>query len=187
MTRWYEDIDVGSEFPLGEHTFTTGEIKRFAKSYDPQYFHLDGALAAQSQFGGLVASGWHTASMGHRKMVDTIMAEADQIRATGGVPGEAGPSPGIDKMDFLAPVRPDDTISYRLLVRAKRPSKSLPGWGVMTYFMDGTNQDGVTVYTQEFVAFNRIRRPNLTLGQRVGMFIAALPIVGPMIRTRRLR
>jgi acyl dehydratase len=187
MTRWYEDIPIGGEFPLGTHTFSREEIVRFAAAYDPQYFHLDPDLAALSPFGGLVASGWHTASVGQRKMIDTIMVESERIRATGEVPGEAGPSPGIDKMVFLAPVRPCDTIAYRLLVKAKRPSKSLPGWGVMTYYMDGTNQDGVCVYTQDFVAFNKIRHPDLSFGQRLGLAIARLPFMGAIIRGRRQR
>ena len=75
MTRWYEDIAVGEPFPLGSHDFTEAEIIRFAQLYDPQYFHLDPEAARQSHFGGLVASGWHTVTVGHRHMVDALFAE----------------------------------------------------------------------------------------------------------------
>ena len=84
MTRWFEDIVENESFPLGSHTFTAEEIIRFGKLYDPQYFHIDPEAAKHSHFGGLVASGWHTVSIGHRKMVDALEAEEDRLRAEGG-------------------------------------------------------------------------------------------------------
>ena len=87
MTRWFEDIVINEVFPLGSHTFEADEIIRFATLYDPQYFHLDAEAAKHSHFGGLVASGWHTVSVGHRKMVDRLFAEEDVVRAEGGTPG----------------------------------------------------------------------------------------------------
>ena len=67
MTRWFEDIAVDEIFPLGSHDFTEAEIIRFGQLYDPQYFHVDPDAARHSHFGGLVASGWHTVSVGHRR------------------------------------------------------------------------------------------------------------------------
>src|SRR5690606_33277949 len=64
MTRWFEDIVIDEAFSLGSHTFEQAEIIAFARQYDPQYFHLDPEAAKHSHFGGLVASGWHTVSVG---------------------------------------------------------------------------------------------------------------------------
>ena len=80
MTRWYENITIDEAFPLGSHTFTAEEIIRFGKLYDPQYFHVDEAAAKASHFGGLVASGWHTVSVGHRRMVDVVDHIQKRIR-----------------------------------------------------------------------------------------------------------
>src|SRR5690606_16656755 len=87
MTRCFEEIVIDEVFPLGSHTFEADEIIRFATLYDPQYFHLDAEAAKHSHFGGLVASGWHTVSVGHRKMVDALFAEEERLRALGKEPG----------------------------------------------------------------------------------------------------
>lgn len=131
MTRWFENIVIDEAFPLGSHTFTADEIIRFATLYDPQYFHLDPAAAQHSHFGGLVASGWHTVSVGHRKMVDALFAEEERLRGLGEEPGVSGPSPGVNAMEFKVPVRPGDTVTYELVVTGKRPSNSIPGWGLL--------------------------------------------------------
>ena len=109
MTRWYEDITIDEPFPLGSHNFTEAEIIRFGQLYDPQYFHVDPEAAKQSHFGGLVASGWHTVTVGHRHMVDALFAEEERLRGLGKEPGVSGPSPGVNSMEFKAPVRPGDT------------------------------------------------------------------------------
>lgn len=157
MTRWFEDIVIGESFPLGSHTFTAEEIVRFATLYDPQYFHLDAAAAAESHFGGIVASGWHTVSIGHRMMVDALFAEEERLRGLGKEPGVSGPSPGVNKMDFKVPVRPGDTVSYVLVVTGKRHSNSIPGWGLLFNTVDATNQRGELVYHAEFVGFSKLR------------------------------
>src|SRR4051794_7986616 len=114
MTRWFEDIIEGEVFELGEHTFTKDAIIAYAQVYDPQYFHVDPQAARLGPFGGLIASGAHTAMIGQRLMVDALFAEADRLRAQGQEPGIGGPSPGGDSIEFKAPVRPGDTLSYRL-------------------------------------------------------------------------
>ncbi len=157
MTGWYEDIAVDEPIPLGGHSFTEAEIIRFATVYDPQYFHLDPEAARSSPFGGIVASGWHTASIGHRKMVDALDAEAARLRGLGQEPGVSGPSPGVNKAEFKAPVRPGDTITYTLLVTGKRPSNSLPGWGLLFNTIEGINQRGERVYHAELVGFSKLR------------------------------
>lgn len=157
MTRWYENIVEGEEFPLGAHTFTQAEIIRFGKAYDPQYFHIDAKAAKKSHFGGLVASGWHTVSVGHRMMVDALAADDERQRAAGEEPGVAGPSPGVNSMDFRAPVRPGDKITFLLVVVSKRVSESVPGWGVLINRLTGTNQKGELVYQAELASFTKLR------------------------------
>ena len=164
MTQWFEDIRLGEPLPLGAHTFTAEEIIAFGAEYDPQYFHTDPAAAAHSHFGGLIASGWHTVCVGHRVMVERLFSEADLIRARGETPGVTGPSPGVNDMVFRTPVRPGDTIAYALTVTRKRPSRSLPGWGVLVTRIEAHNQHGALVYRAEIVGFSKQRdfRPNLT-------------------------
>jgi acyl dehydratase len=157
MTRWFEDINQGETFPLGDHTFTQDAIIAFAKIYDPQYFHIDPEAARHSPFGGLIASGAHTAMIGQRKMVDALFAEADRLRAEGQEPGVGGPSPGGDKIEFKAPVRPGDTLSYSLTTTGKRVSNSLPGWGLLFNSMTATNQRGELVYRAAFASFLKLR------------------------------
>jgi acyl dehydratase len=157
VTRWFEDVVVGEPFPLGSHSFTEAEIVRFGRLYDPQYFHVDPEAAEAGPFGGLVASGWHTACIGHRKMVDALAAEADRLRAAGEEPGIPGPSPGVNLVRFEAPVRPGDMLTYTLLVTDKRPSGSLPGWGLLFSTIDAVNQRGEAVYHAELVALSKLR------------------------------
>jgi acyl dehydratase len=95
--RYFEDMRVGERTELGSHTFTAEEIKAFARRYDPQMFHVDEA-AAGSHFGGLCASGLHTAAMYMRHFVEAERREADALRARGETPAKAGPSPGIREL-----------------------------------------------------------------------------------------
>src|SRR4051794_4180043 len=106
MTRWFEDIVEGEVFPLGSHTFTEDAIIAYATIYDPQYIHTDPEAAKSGPFGGLVASGAQTAMVGQRLMVDALFAEADRLRELGQEPGVGGPSPGGERIEFKAPVRP---------------------------------------------------------------------------------
>ena len=103
---YWEDIEIGTKRDLGTYTFTEEEIIRFGRMYDPQYFHVDPEAAKFSHFGGLVASGWHTVSVGHRHMVDALFAEEDRLRGLGQEPGVSGPSPGVNKMEFKVPQVP---------------------------------------------------------------------------------
>lgn len=182
MTRWFEDIVIDEVFPLGGHTFSQEEIIRFAKLYDPQYFHTDPDLARHSHFGGIVASGWHTVSVGHRKMVDALDAEAERLRAQGDEPGISGPSPGVNSMTFKAPVRPGDTVSYELVVTGKRPSNSLPGWGLLFNRLTATNQHGELVYEADIVGFSKLRHYRTPLKLKVLLALTRVPLIGPLLR-----
>lgn len=182
MTRWFEDIVVGERFPLGSHTFTAEEIVRFGKLYDPQYFHTDPEAAAHSHFGGLIASGWHTVSIGHRKMVDALFAEEARIKGLGEQPGESGPSPGVNTMEFKAPVRPGDTVTYVLGVTGKRPSNSIPGWGLLFNALDATNQRGELVYHAEIVGFSKLRDYRPPLREKLAMALTRVPFLRKLMR-----
>ncbi len=182
MTRWFEDITPGESFPLGSHTFTEHEIIRFAKLYDPQYFHIDPEAAKHSHFGGIIASGWHTVSVGHRKMVDELFAEADRQRALGKEPGVSGPSPGVNSMEFKVPVRPGDTVTYELLIFDKRPSNSIPGWGLLFNRLTAVNQRGELVYRAELVGFSKLRDYRMPIKLRLLLALAKIPVIGPRLK-----
>ena len=185
MTRWFEDIADDDAFPLGSHTFTAEEIVRFGKLYDPQYFHVDPEAARNSHFGGLIASGWHTVSVGHRKMVDALFAEEERLRALGKEPGVSGPSPGVNKMDFKAPVRPGDTVTYSLTVTGKRPSNSLPGWGLLFNQLNAVNQHGALVYHAELVGFSKLRDYRMPIRLRMLQALTRLPGLGKLLQPSR--
>lgn len=182
MTRWFEDVQVDLPFDLGSHDFTAEEIIRFGKLYDPQYFHVDADAAAHSHFGGLVASGWHTVSVGHRLMVDRLVAEEDVVRAEGGEPGVSGPSPGVNRMDFKAPVRPGDTVRFTLTVTGKRPSNSIPGWGLLFNLLEAHNQHGELVYSADLVGFSKRRDYRMPLKVRAAMALAKVPGLKTLVR-----
>ncbi|WP_417310027.1 MaoC family dehydratase [Devosia sp.] len=185
MTRWFENITLGERFPLGDHTFTEDEIIRFGQRYDPQYFHLDADGARQSHFGGLIASGWHTVVIGHRKMVDALEAEELRLRTLGEEPGVSGPSPGVNSMVFKAPVRPGDTVSYSLTVTDKRPSNSIPGWGLLFNTIDAVNQRGEEVYRAELVGFSKLRDYRMPWRLRLLGALTRLPVLGKLLTQRR--
>ena len=182
MTRWFEDIVIDEVFPLGSHTFSADEIIRFATLYDPQYFHLDAAAAQHSHFGGLVASGWHTVSVGHRKMVDALFAEEDRLRGLGKEPGVSGPSPGVNSMEFKVPVRPGDTVTYELVVTGKRESNSIPGWGLLFNKLTATNQRGELVYRADIVGFSKLRDYTMPLRLRLLLALTRVPLIGPWLK-----
>lgn len=187
MTRWYEDIVEDEVFALGSHTFTADEIISFGKTYDPQYFHLSEEDAEQSHFGGLIASGWHTAVVGHRLMVDALFAEEARLRAAGKEPGLSGPSPGVNRVDFKLPVHVGDTITYELSVTGKRLSNSIPGWGLLFNTLDGTNQRGELVYRAELVSFTKLRDYRMPLRLRLVAALTRIPGLWKVLRSRSKR
>lgn len=182
MTRWFEDIVIDQPFDLGSHTFTEEEIIRFGKRYDPQYFHVDPEAAKHSHFGGLIASGWHTVSVGHRKMVDRLSTEEDVVREEGGTPGVSGPSPGVNRMDFKAPVRPGDTVRYTLTVTGKRVSNSVPGWGLLFNLIEAHNQHGELVYSADLVGFSKLRDYKMPARLKLLIALSRVPGVGKLVR-----
>ena len=116
MTTYFEDLGVGEEHTFGRYEVTREEIVDFASSYDPQPFHIDEEAAGESIFGGLIASGWHTASMTMRLIVEEFLADAASVG-----------SPGVDELRWREPVRPGDVLTARATVLEKDPEWSRHG------------------------------------------------------------
>jgi acyl dehydratase len=130
--RYWEDFSVGDVFDLGTHTVTRKEIVDFAAQWDPQPFHVDEEAARSSSFGGLIASGWHTAALCMRLYVDALLLDAASMG-----------SPGLDELRWLAPVRPADTLTVSLTVQDAKPSSKDPARGTLLLQWEAVNQDGV--------------------------------------------
>jgi acyl dehydratase len=156
--RFFEDIAVGDRFELGRHVFTADAIKTFARHYDPQPFHVDEEAAARSHFGALVASGWHTAAVWMRLMVEHERREAQAMRGRGEPAAELGPSPGFRDLKWLKPVYVGDTITYSSEVIETRASNSRPAWGLMTIRNSGVNQKDEPVISFISTAFVQRRQ-----------------------------
>jgi acyl dehydratase len=142
MTIWYEDIEVGARRELGSYTFVAEEIKRFAAKFDPQPFHLDEEVAKQSHFGGLAASGWHTASV-------FMKLQSRLINEIGADVRKSGPSPGYRNLRWLKPVLAGDTLTYTTEVVRKRELATRPEWGIVFTQVSAVNQRGERVYEFE--------------------------------------
>ena len=151
--KFFEEVVVGEKIELGRHTFTTEAIKAFASKFDPQVFHLDEEAAARSHFGALCASGWHTAAVWMRLMVDYKNRIDEERRARGERVAVLGPSPGFRELKWLKPVYVGDTITYATEVLEARTSESRPEWGLMTIRNTGVSQKGELVISFISVAF----------------------------------
>jgi len=157
--KFFEEISVGDRIELGSYTFTAQDIKSFARRFDPQLFHVDEDAAARSHFGALCASGWHTAVIWMRLMVDYRRREAAARCARGEPAAKIGPSPGFRELKWLKPVYAGDIIRYATEVVALRPSQSRPGWGLINMRNTGANQNGADVISFVSTAFVERRTP----------------------------
>jgi acyl dehydratase len=146
-SNYFEDLVVGEVIELGSHTFTTAEIKRFAAKYDPQPFHMDEEAAKSSLFGGLCASGWHTASVCIGLLMRRRKAWEDELVAKGQKLAQWGPSPGFKDLKWPKPVYAGDTISYRTTRAGKVDLKSRPERGLLVMQNEGFNQKGEPVFS----------------------------------------
>ncbi|MEM7778867.1 MAG: MaoC family dehydratase [Pseudomonadota bacterium] len=147
---YYEDIEVDVVNRYGRYEVTRDEVIEFASRYDPQPFHLDDAAAAQTHFGRLSASGWHTASMVMRMMVDNFKA----IKQAG-----LG-SPGVDKMEWKRPVYPGDVLRCEAITKSKRRSKSRPEMGLLDGRVEAYNQHDELVLVMESIGLIEVRDPS---------------------------
>jgi acyl dehydratase len=159
--KYFEDIRVGDVFEVGRYTFTADSIKAFATRFDPQAFHVDEEAAARSHFGGLVASGWHTAVAWMRLMIDYRRRMDEAMRARGEPVAGIGPALGFRELKWLKPVYVGDTIEYKSEVTELCLSNSRPGSGLMTFRSTGVNQNGEPVISLVSITFveRRQERP----------------------------
>lgn len=139
------EAELGVARDLGAHRFEPDAIVAFARAYDPQAFHLDPEAAAQTHFGGLCASGWHTAAVWMKRLLTTWRRDMALTAQTGPVP-QLGPSPGFKDLRWLKPVYAGDTIRYSSRLVDKRASASRPGWGLATHHNTACNQHGEPVF-----------------------------------------
>jgi acyl dehydratase len=146
--RYFEDFVEGLTMDLGSHQFTAEDIVEFARAYDPQPMHTDAELAGSSIYGGLIASGWHTAVTYMRLLVDSMMGQAESIG-----------SPGLDNLRWLKPVRPGDTLRGRFRVIEAKESRSRPEWGIVRSQGQMLNQNDEVVMEIEAINFFG-RRPS---------------------------
>ena len=151
--KYFEDVAVGDVSEIGSFTFTQEAIKRFATAYDPQPFHIDDEAAARSLYGGLIASGWHVASIWMKLMVAHQKNEMARARHQGGVAAQLGPSPGFRDMVWAKPVRPGDTLHYRVEVSGRKETASRPQWGLVFMRSYADNQHRERVFQFDGVVF----------------------------------
>jgi len=156
---FFEDIKVGGRREFGSFTFTADEIKRFARQYDPQRFHLSEEEGRKSLFGGLAASGWHVASVCMKLMITSAQRLAREAVARGETVPVWGPSPGFRELRWIKPVMAGDTISFSSEVETKRISDSRPEWGILQIRNIGANQRGEVVFSFLGTAFLPRRNP----------------------------
>lgn len=147
MSTFFEDYAIGQTVEVGQSTFTREDIIAFASRFDPQPFHLDEDAARHSIFGGLCASGWHTASVWLRHVLDHRKRISDAARFRGERIARHGPSPGFEQLRWLKPVLAGDTIRFTTRVKEKIESRSKPGIGLIVSENEGWNQGGELVFT----------------------------------------
>ena len=132
--RYFEDYVVGSVHEFGAIAVTEEEVIDFAKRFDPQG-------AKKTRFGGIIASGWHTSALVMRLFVDNYLSKVSSIA-----------SPGVDELCWIRPVRPGDELSIRVTALEGRPSRSKPGYGILTTFIEANNQRGEVMMTMKNIS-----------------------------------
>jgi acyl dehydratase len=140
-----DDLNVGQRFVSGTHLIDEAQIKAFAGQFDPQPFHLDAEVARETLFEGLVASGWHTAALSMRLLVEGGLPIAGGLIGVGG------------EIAWPKPTRPGDTLHVESEILEIKPSRSRPDRGVITVRSETRNQHGeiVQVLTAKLVAPRR--------------------------------
>jgi acyl dehydratase len=136
--RYFEDYHVGLVDEFGEVVVTSGEIVEFASRYDPQPMHTTAKE--------LIASGWHTAAMVMRLFVEHYLSKVATL-----------PSPGLDELRWVRPVRPGDVLRVRVTVTEARRSRSKPDRGLVRSLVEVLNQNGEVVMSHKPMNLMRCR------------------------------
>ena len=133
--RYFEDLKAGDRFKSGTYKVTEEQIVSFAREFDPQPFHLDPAVARQTMFKGLIASGWHTAAITMRLFVQTLNFAEGAIGL------------GVDELRWPNAVRPGDVLQVETEIVDLRESRSKPSHGIVRIRNVTANQRGEVVQT----------------------------------------
>jgi acyl dehydratase len=136
--RYFEDYVSGSVHEFGSIAVDEREVIEFARRYDPQPFHTDPEAAKRSPFGGIIASGWHTAGLMMRLIVEHYLSHVASLA-----------SPGVDELRWTRPVRPGDTLSVRATTLETRRSRSKPDRGIVHTLFEVLNQRGEVVMSSK--------------------------------------
>jgi acyl dehydratase len=144
MPLYLEDLTPGMVFTSATHALDAEQIKKFAQEYDPQPFHLDDAAAVPTMFGGLAASGWHTAALSMKLLVGALPL-------AGGIIGGAG------ELAWPKPTRPGDVLQLVAEIIEVTPSRSKPERGMAVIRSETRNQHGdvVQVFTSKVILLRR--------------------------------
>ncbi len=144
--RFFEDFRPGESQSFGSYTLSEEELTDFAQDYDPQPFHIDDEAARNSIFGGLIASGWHTAAVTMKLFVENVLLDCATIG-----------SPGFDDLRWHQPVRPEDTLRVEATCVSPRPSGSRPEIGTVEYELKVFNQHDELIASLRYIVLVRRR------------------------------
>ena len=145
--RYFEDYVDGAVHDFGSIAVKESEVVDFAKRFDPQPFHMNPELAKHSIYGGLIASGWHSASLMMRLFVEHYLSHVASLG-----------SPGVDELRWIKPVRPGDVLSLRVTVSKTSRSRSKPDRGIVNSYVETLNQNGEIVMTMKALNFLLCRK-----------------------------
>jgi acyl dehydratase len=145
--RYFEDYVVGSVHEFGTISVEHDEVVNFGKRFVPLAYHTDPELAKQSLYGGLIASGWHTAALMMRLYTDHYLSKVANLG-----------SPGVDELRWEKPVYPGDELSIRVTVLETRRSQSKQDRGIVRSFVEVLNQHGQVAMSLKTTNFVRCRR-----------------------------
>jgi acyl dehydratase len=143
---YFDDYALGSTYECGSVSIDQASMIAFAKEFDPQPFHVDPVAAAAGPYGGLIASGWHTAALVMRLLVENYLAAESSLG-----------SAGLDELRWPHPVRPGDTLRVRATVVESRRSLSKPDRGIVKTMVEAANSDGATVMRATAINFVLVR------------------------------
>ncbi|HYB15637.1 MAG TPA: MaoC family dehydratase [Streptosporangiaceae bacterium] len=144
--RYFDDYLPGATYDCGSVSVDQAGILSFAREFDPQPFHVDPEAAASGPYGGLIASGWHTAVLLMRQLVEHYVSAEASLG-----------SPGLDEIRWPYPVRPGDTLRVRATVIEARRSLSKPDRGIVRTMAEAVNQDDRAVMRATAINFFRVR------------------------------
>lgn len=138
--RYFEDYVAGSVHKFGPIAVEQAEMLAFARRFDPQIIHTDPEGAKNTMFGGVIASGWHTAGLMMRLYVEHYLSHVASLG-----------SPGVDELRWVKPVRPGDELWLSVSVMGTNRSRSKPDRGIVHSFIEVTNQNRELVMSMKAV------------------------------------